>query len=58
MRKNRLIVVTLSLCVAITGMLIISSCASSMTAQDRQNARNLYNDWINYENNIINAASK
>lgn len=57
MRKNRILFLTLTLLVAISGMFLISSCSSSMTATDRQNARDLYNNWYNYENAVIKAAS-
>lgn len=57
MRKNRILNDMISLLIAISGMLLISACASSMTSTERENAKALYNDWVNYERAVINAAS-
>lgn len=57
MRKSRFFNNMVSLFIAISGMVLISACASSMSSTERQNVKALYNDWVNYERAVINAAS-
>lgn len=55
MKKEKIFNTIVSLAIAIVGMVLISSCLSS---EDRGHANKLYNDWRNYNDAVINAASR